>query len=1170
MSASDGPRETRPLAVIGRPASAAHLALRRVLRAKARDQPLIVIDYQGAAAAMLDDSNRGNLHKTPLLWCDLANRRKPTAIFRMRRSTGLVPSLTAFLARCAPLVTNALSGGTIRWATKLVWHLTDHGTVGLGALLRGLRRPEILQWFRREHTVTGEIERLSDLIAWLLRFPAVWSASEGNNPLDLQRVLNNHGTVWLEMPSQHFEKIEHQVVSSMVEAAVLDLLLSEAPDGSTTGVVGKSPIILYVFPPAVPLSFRADAAMAKHVGVFGLSAEHRLPKSAQAWLDAQADCWVVGDNAGVSTGAGAGWLSDHELARLRTLKPGELWARSGSNGTAVTMRVRGFDHQPLLAHCHRRHSLKARRVTPVKQFSSAVAAVAPDGGDGIDLYGPLCRRENLLSGWLRVKNHDRESHGSDHVTIAQFGGRVDQELDRLADDLESGRYRCRPLRTVRIAKSDGGERVLKIACVRDQVAQSTCLALLEPMFEPRFSHFSFAYRPHRSAHHAIAFARSVIRSGKAWAVTADIRSCFDTIDHDVLLRLVGDGVGDRNLLRLIRHWLSVDAFDFHGLVPAELGVPQGGALSPLLANVYLDPLDKEFERMGIAFARYADDYLILCETKLEAETALRLMADFLHAVLRLSLKPAKTQYCAIAQGVGFLGFVLDDRQIRVQQDKLDRAANAIRKDVQTLASAHSTFAARSAALQHMSALIRGFRNYFLVDHAPQIVSQLRALDVEIETAARALLPISLRHDMAWLARERLAPAESADHPDGDTALEVTKILGAYPDQRGSARSWGLAEALDGRDTAQTAAVGSENKAPSDQPQDSQADDAADDKDGVLIDGRLYVMTAGSFVTVQREDLVVRRRQEELHRVPLDTLTLLVLQGPGVGISVDLTIKLSELDVPVVFAPLIGRPAAIAASIQGGRSRLKQQQILRKNDPEILNAGLAMLAAKTGNQASVLKYFARYRKKQAQHAVHDELARTAADIRVLAELINGLDPATSGLRSTAMGYEGRAAALYWSSLAQLVPEDLSFPGRRTRNATDAFNQAVNYVYGVLYGEVWKAIVHAGLDPYSGIMHGSERDQGSLVFDLIEEFRAPFGDRLVLGMLGRGFRPQIGRHGNLRISVRRLLVGAFHRMWKRPIRWRGKMIAPSRILEQQARGLARAFLAEETYRPFQFRW
>ncbi len=235
----------------------------------------------------------------------------------------------------------------------------------------------------------------------------------------------------------------------MVEAAVLDLLLSQTPTAAT-GVSRNPPIVLYAFPAAVPLSFRPDAPLAKHVGVFGFSAEHSLPKSAQAWLDAKADCWVAGDVGRIAAGAGTRWLSEDELARVRTLQPGDLWARSGTNGKAVTMRVRVSDHQPLLAHYHRRHSLKTRRATPVKQFSSAIATTALDAADGIDLYGPLCRRESLLSGWLRVKNHDRESHGCDHITIAQFGARLEQELDRLAQDLESGNFRCRPLRTVRI------------------------------------------------------------------------------------------------------------------------------------------------------------------------------------------------------------------------------------------------------------------------------------------------------------------------------------------------------------------------------------------------------------------------------------------------------------------------------------------------------------------------------------------------------------------------------------------------------------------------------------------------------------------------------------------------------------------------------------------------
>ena len=126
-------------------------------------------------------------------------------------------------------------------------------------------------------------------------------------------------------------------------------------------------------------------------------------------------------------------------------------------------------------------------------------------------------------------------------------------------------------------------------------------------------------------------------------------------------------------------------------------------------------------------------------------------------------------------------------------------------------------------------------------------------------------------------------------------------------------------------------------------------------------------------------------------------------------------------------------------------------------------------------------------------------RSSADeIFDLSQKAIRLDPSGANVRGMAMGLEGRAAAIYWNQLAQIIPSEFGFAGRITLSAEDPVNQCLNYVYGVLYGEVWRAVVKAGLDPYFGVMHGSLRDQGSLVFDLIEEFRAPFGDRVVMGM------------------------------------------------------------------------
>lgn len=217
----------------------------------------------------------------------------------------------------------------------------------------------------------------------------------------------------------------------------------------------------------------------------------------------------------------------------------------------------------------------------------------------------------------------------------------------------------------------------------------------------------------------------------------------------------------------------------------------------------------------------------------------------------------------------------------------------------------------------------------------------------------------------------------------------------------------------------------------------------------------------------------------------------------------------------------------------------------------------------------MKYFARYRK-QTDTPSYERLTRCADELREISEILEKMDPCAAVTRAAAMGFEGRAAAKYWAAFGTLVPSRWSFPGRNTRNASDPVNSVINYVYGMIYGEVWRSVVRAGLDPYFGIMHGTERDQGSLVFDLIEEFRAPFGDRLVLGMLGRGFSLDLNREGRLRSVTRRKLVAAFRTLWHRALRWRGRVSSPAKILEAQVNSLKNVYLEAGEYAAYRFRW
>ena len=221
---------------------------------------------------------------------------------------------------------------------------------------------------------------------------------------------------------------------------------------------------------------------------------------------------------------------------------------------------------------------------------------------------------------------------------------------------------------------------------------------------------------------------------------------------------------------------------------------------------------------------------------------------------------------------------------------------------------------------------------------------------------------------------------------------------------------------------------------------------------------------------------MRKKRIEVFRRPIEKISLVYLQGFGIGISVDAQVQLAEHDVPVVLAPPQGKPVAILNPIETSRSSIRRLQAVRRDEPDVMSAGIRMIAAKMSNQAAVLKYFAKYRKRT-DPGTAKSLAESADQILALSASAAGLDLAESNVRGSLMGLEGHAAALYWRQVAKLVPDDFGFGGRITLSTQDPVNQCLNYVYGILYGEVWRAVVRAGPQPYFGLIHGSARDQGT---------------------------------------------------------------------------------------------
>ena len=271
------------------------------------------------------------------------------------------------------------------------------------------------------------------------------------------------------------------------------------------------------------------------------------------------------------------------------------------------------------------------------------------------LIDKVYSRKNLELAWKKVKqNHG--SAGIDEVTISKFEERKPYYLELLHQKLRDGSYRPKPVKRVEIPKPDGGIRKLGIPAVMDRVVQQALVQRMEGIFEAKFLDCSFGYRKGRSPHDAMRKVWRELNAGNFWVVDADLRQFFDTIDQEKLVDLIADEISDGRVLQLIRDILQSGVMEGGYWQPTLTGVPQGGVASPLWSNIFLTPFDRAMTEQGLRLTRWADDFVILCNTKTEAYRALAFAKRFLREELGVELHPTKTRIVHVRQGFEFLGY----------------------------------------------------------------------------------------------------------------------------------------------------------------------------------------------------------------------------------------------------------------------------------------------------------------------------------------------------------------------------------------------------------------------------------------------------------------------------------------------------------------------------------
>lgn len=372
----------------------------------------------------------------------------------------------------------------------------------------------------------------------------------------------------------------------------------------------------------------------------------------------------------------------------------------------------------------------------------------------------ILSRENLIEALKRVEKN-KGSHGIDGMSVKSLRRHLYENWDTLCDSLRKGTYQPNPVRRVEIPKPNGGVRLLGIPTVTDRFIQQAIAQVLTPLFDPTFSEHSYGFRPNRRGHDAVRKARGYISEGYRWVIDMDLEKFFDKVNHDKLMGILASRIQDRLVLKLIRKYLQAGIMINGVVYDAEEGTPQGGPLSPLLSNILLDKLDKELERRGHKFVRYADDCNIYMKSKKAGERVMNSITCFIEQKLKLKVNRGKSTVDRPWKRK-FLGFsftVNKKPKVRIANESIKRLKAKIRD-----LTSRSKPIPMEIRIEKLNQYLTGWCGYFALADTP---SKFKEFD-------------------EWI-RRRLRMIEWKQWKNPKTRVRKLKSLGA-PEQK--AYEWG--------------------------------------------------------------------------------------------------------------------------------------------------------------------------------------------------------------------------------------------------------------------------------------------------------------------------------------------------------------------------------------------
>lgn len=753
-----------------------------------------------------------------------------------------------------------------------------------------------------------------------------------------------------------------------------------------------------------------------------------------------------------------------------------------------------------------------------------------------NLYQKIYDTYALVEAWEKIRKKGSRG-GIDDVGITDFQKNLDDNIKKLSDSLQDGSYVPEPYQEFKIDKGNNEFRTLGLPTIRDKIVQQAVLAILEPILNPAFLDISYAYRPNKGPLRAVNRVKHIMANeNRSWVLLCDIDNFFDTIDHSLLFEELRKYVHDEQLLRLISLWIKMGKVTY-SLVwkDSPRGIPQGAIISPLLSNLYLNPLDQHVVDMGYGYVRYADNFIVLCSEETEALEALKRLTAFLSGRLKLSLNPESIVRNVSLEFV-FLGVTFKNKALTISESKAAEIKDTLKEAIPC----------GCRDFKKLEETLSGLKQYygqFLPEETLKEIdaAAVRALKDNLRERYRAG-EFQAKKEMATL----LTPLQFLSHEFTLYRGRVVKEILAYCRRE--------RRCIEGQK----------------KPQGDPIQKKKRHYEMLQIQSSVLMVTkAGTFLGINKNGVVVKDKGRKIHQVPLKRLKTVIVKAAGVGISSNLISSCADNGVDMEFL-ISGKHTAKLVPFQEQRAELWVAQLEALRDLRGEHLARAFVKGKIKNQRNLILYFSKYHTRR-DAAFADMLKKEISLVeKMIEEISQYKDVPLETLRGKLFSIEGRASSIYWDVVKLLLGKEISFEGRVKKGAEDLVNSLLNYGYGILYGRISRALMTEGLSQYIGYLHKSGSGRPVLVFDLIEEFRQQMVDRVVFGMLRKGASLSL-KDGRLCDETKtRLTKKIFERIYAYEY-CKGKRIRGDEIMRQQAKEIACYLLGKaKRYRPYVRKW